>query len=342
MPKNRTAYLSLQSGWNMVGNPFDADLPWSNVGVTVGGPVRDFGYIYDRGSNSYILVSDVPGVSGTNAIPAKSAMWMRSTGAYSVAVGAVSSTASARQEKWVRSAGEFVLPIVARAGKAADTAARAGVVTYARTNPDLYNIENPPALGQFVDVFFTSQDGRLLTCDIRGEAEGTLTYDFAVNTSLKRTMVALSLPDLSQVPRDKSVILIDTVTGKRMWARTMNTYTYNSGEGGVRQFQLQIAPNNGGGLAVTVASAEVRGAGAAVTYTLSKPATVQATVMNLSGRAIRVLSQGSVATAGVNSLSWDLRNSSGTRVPPGRYLVNIKALSDDGQQVSALAPLQVK
>lgn len=339
VPSNLATTLQLDEGWNMVGNPYDTSLPWANLGVTSGGPVRDFGYIYDRATNGYVLVTDVPGLSPLTSVPRNAGMWMRSTGVHSVAVAPVSSTAQQAQT-WIPAAGDFVIPIVAQAGGSVDSSARAGVVSFAKANPDAYDIENPPAVKPFVDVYFTSADSRRLTCDIRGESSGTLGYNFTVNTDMANTTVKVSLPDLSQVGRDKSVTLVDLATGKRLYARTLSTYSYNSGTGGAREFRLEVGPAAAGGLAVTAAAQPV-GQGLGLTYTLSRPAAVEISIMNLSGRVVRTLSSGQPGTAGLNTANWDLRSNSGTLVPAGRYLIRIQAAADDGQQSSCLVPANV-
>ena len=341
VPLNQSVGLQLATGWNQMGNPYDAVLPWANVGVTDGGPVRNFAYIWDR-TNGYLLITDTPGVGAGTSIPKYSAMWMRALSTQSVTISPVSATATARHEVWTPAAGEFVVPIVATAGAAVDRCASVGVLGYAKTNPAAYQIDNPPAGSGYVDVYFPAAGGQLLTCDIRGEAAAKLTYDFAVKTDLTDTTVKLSLPDLSQVPRDKSIVLVDVASGKRLHARTLSTYSYNSGKGGVREFRLEIGTAAGGGLAVTMTPASAKGGGVAIVYTLSKPASVDVSVLNLAGRVVRLVSTGTPGTTGVNSAAWDLRNQSGSRVPAGRYWVRVLAAGDDGQQVNAVAPVTVQ
>ena len=333
--------LLVYAGWSMVGTPYAAALPWANVGVTAGGPVSDYAYIYQPGTG-YVLVSDASGVGALTSVPQHAAMWMKSTSARAVTVSALTTTVTAEQATWTRSSGEFVIPIHAQAAGTMDTTARAGVVTCAASNPAAYVMENPPFIGNSVDVYFTDGKGTALTCDIRGASASSLTYNFTVKTDLQDVPVKVSLPDLSQVPRDKAVYLTDVASGKRLWARTLSGYTYNSGTGGERQFRLEVVPNVCGGLSVVVSPTAVKGGGVALTYTLSRPASVQMTIMNVAGRQIRVLTRDAAGQAGVNTAAWDLRSDSGLRVPAGRYLVRVQAAAEDGQQVTTVAPLLVQ
>ncbi len=341
VPSNQQFILNLSNGWNMAGNPFDADLPWSNLDIGSGSPVRDFGYIYDRATRGYILVSDLPGLGAATSVPRLAGMWMRSSALQSVTVNPLTAAAAPAQT-YVRAEGDFVIPIVAEAGGSADRTARVGVMGYAKANPGAYDIENPPALKSYVDVYFPTAADQRMACDIRGEATQSMSFKFVVATDLANTQVKLSLPDLTQVPRDKSVTLVDVAAGKRIYARTAPSYVFDSGNGEPREFRLEIGPAvAAGGLVVTGTAAQKAGQGLGITYTLSRQARVTITVMNLSGRTVRTLGGDQLVTAGVNQTTWDLRSASGTAVPAGRYLVRIQAVTEDGQQASCLVPANV-
>ena len=60
-----------------------------------------------------------------------------------------------------------------------------------------------------------------------------------------------------------------------------------------------------------------------------------------AGRVVRTLCSARDAAPGVNTLSWDLTSSQGTRVPSGRYMIRISAASEDGQQVTAVTSANV-
>jgi len=88
-----------------------------------------------------------------------------------------------------------------------------------------------------------------------------------------------------------------------------------------------------------VATAGVQGT--VVTYNVSKDCQVTADVLNVAGRVVRTLCSARDAAPGVNTLSWDLTSSQGTRVPSGRYMIRISAASEDGQQVTAVTSANV-
>lgn len=84
-----------------------------------------------------------------------------------------------------------------------------------------------------------------------------------------------------------------------------------------------------------------RQGGAQVGFTLSAAATVAVTVTNIAGRPIRCVGSGLATRAGANTVLWDGRSDRGLAVPAGRYLVKIAARTEDGQQASALAAVNL-
>jgi len=233
----------------------------------------------------------------------------------------------------------WVIPVVASAAGRMDACSLAGVLPQA--DGAAYQAANPPALASGVDLYFTSQAGETLAVDVRTASAGELVWPFEVSTDLAGVQVQVALPDLSEVPTDKRVTLVDVDAGKSMYARTMPAYAYGSGEGGVRHFRLEVTDGVGGGLIIASAAAAPVGQGATVTYTLSLPADVSVEVINIAGRRVATLASGQAAAAGINSLSWNGRSASGTACPAGRYLVRIRAAADNGQQVESVVPLQL-
>ncbi|MEI6502332.1 MAG: lectin like domain-containing protein, partial [Armatimonadota bacterium] len=86
---------------------------------------------------------------------------------------------------------------------------------------------------------------------------------------------------------------------------------------------------------------ETAGGGGAVVFTLSAPAVVEARVLNLAGRTVRPLCEGSTCKRGTNTLLWDGRNQTGARTPSGTYLVEVQARSANGTTRRALTTMPV-
>jgi len=333
--------LSLEGGWNMAGNMLDRSLPWSALHISPGQSVRDYGFLHNpQGPDPYIIVTDMlpPSADGTltDTVPKNAGFWIKADHKQVVTV-ATAGLADAEKPSLKLSAGDYLVPIVVRADNRADSLGLAGVV---QGSDDSLQIENPPALSPFVDLYFANSDGGRLACDVRSASAGSDTWDFVVATDMVGATVELALPDLSGVPAEKSVTLVDQATGKRLYARTLGVYSYAADESGTRKFRLEIGPKTESGLVVSAATARQTGTGAAVAYTLSTDANVTVTVMNISGRVVREVG-GGAATKGANTVAWNLRSQSGTRVPSGRYLVRIEAEAENGQVASSVTGLQV-
>ena len=95
------------------------------------------------------------------------------------------------------------------------------------------------------------------------------------------------------------------------------------------------------GVLLTATAAPTKGGGAQITVSLSSPASVSATVCNTAGRVVAMLPERDL-TKGMNALLWDCRSRRGTPVPPGLYLVRVRALQRDGARAQCIAPLRLR
>lgn len=88
-------------------------------------------------------------------------------------------------------------------------------------------------------------------------------------------------------------------------------------------------------------SATATAAGAQVTVNLSSAANVRAVICNIAGRVVAELPEQDLP-AGVSSLLWNGRSTTGSNVPAGNYLVRITARGTGGTQTAAIAPLTLR
>ncbi|MEN6640866.1 MAG: Ig-like domain-containing protein, partial [Armatimonadia bacterium] len=88
-------------------------------------------------------------------------------------------------------------------------------------------------------------------------------------------------------------------------------------------------------------SAAATSAGADLKVSLTSAATVRTAICNIAGRVVAELPERALP-AGVTSLAWTGRSSTGTKVPPGMYLVRVTACAADGQRTDTVAPLMLR
>ncbi|MBM3473933.1 MAG: hypothetical protein FJX75_11745 [Armatimonadetes bacterium] len=336
--------LNLQEGFNMAGNPYPATLPWANLAIAATGPVADFGFILKPGTRDYQLVTDNPALIGRGTrltVPRGAGFWIESDQPTSVLINGPGTAAVADEAPPPKTdARNWIIPIVASTAMAADSSSRAGVI---ETSGAGIQVGNPPTLSETVDLYFTGTGGRPLACDVRpATGAAKMEWPFAVWTDLKNAQVAVQLPDLSAVPADLRVTLVDEDANRRVYARTMAAYAYDSGDGGLRHFRLIVEPDRGGALVITAAATQARTRTVEISYTLSRQAAVSISILNIAGREIATIQRGQDTAAGANTAVWNLKSATGAPVPSGAYVVVFKAVAEDGQQATTLKTVNVQ
>ncbi len=342
------------SGWNQVGNPFPNAIDFSATQVTgigQGTPVsletsnqlgytRDYAWAYDTRTNSYRLISgaDLPFAS-TMLKTGRGVLFLTRRPATLLLQQGTQATANAGEQT-----AEFdgwALRLVAEAEDMADTDNFLGVASHPE---DLSGIVSPPRPDADLDLYFadTAADGGRAATDFVAREEAQ-EWQVRVACALPGTTVRLSWPDLSNLPDDVRPTLVDNETGRAIYLRTSTGYTYEVGdEPAERSFTIRLADEGAGTLAIgTLTTAATEGR-AQIMYTLSQDASVDVEVLNIAGVTVRRVVTDRAQEAGPRQVTWDGRNTSGTKAPAGRYIIRIRARTDDGQQVSAIRSLQLE
>lgn len=146
----------------------------------------------------------------------------------------------------------------------------------------------------------------------------------------------MTWPDLSALPADVKPVLRDPASGKQVYMRTCSSYAFTSR--GPHELEVSLQTTGGGTLVVSSLQSLPRGSRVDVYYVLSQQARVRAEVLNISGRIVRTLVHDAAQPAGRNVVVWDGRNRDGSPAPAGRYLVVVRAYSEDGACVQAITP----
>jgi hypothetical protein len=334
-------FIPLSTGWNMTANPFPEDTPIANARSAPDGAWAGFGFALESAATgTYTLVSSIPALNATPIWEVRAGMWAKATSPASIVITRGTTAAGvAAAGGPQRQAGDFLIRIEASANGRADACAYAGVLAQAAE----LEINNPPQLSPYVDVCFYGEDGEPLSYALAQSVGERQSWDFEVRTDMANAEVAVSLPDLSEVPRELGVWLTDLDTEERIYARTAPVYRYNSGPLATpRRFRLEAAPRNGGALALAgVVAQAARGGSYEIAYGLNAPAAVTIEVLNIAGRPVRTVVAGEEVAPGRNTALWNGLSESGLRAPAGRYLVRIQARAADNQFQQAVTTLQV-
>jgi len=347
--------ISLPPGWNQIGCPFTSTVRFDQVKIVgsdgIERSVTEAGtaglivptiYAYDTGSGQYTfhnrmrdmvlepyvgywllvlrpitLIFPVPTIMPFEAPP--------------------TSSDPASAEGWR-------VPLVVKAGNLVRTDRALGAAESSADGVDLADVMCPPPAaapnGARLDAYFLcegwgARSGRYYT-DIRSARPGTQGWTFVVDTDMPGQPISISWPDLSQMPANLIATLEDVQTGRVRFMRTTTSYTFNSGQGGPRQFRVLIAERGPAALQIMGFSCAPTANGVQMTYTLNAPASVDVVVRNIAGRVVKRLCQSRPTPAGESVVTWTGAQENGLPAPNGAYVVSIVAKSPEGERTGLL------
>ncbi|MEM2356062.1 MAG: hypothetical protein QXO00_07100, partial [Candidatus Bathyarchaeia archaeon] len=156
--------------------------------------------------------------------------------------------------------------------------------------------------------------------------------------------VTLTWDEVSYVPKDVSLILVDLATGTRRYMRTQTTYRFVPNEGETeRRFKVIAELSNEKSLRIFgLRATPTRGQGVLIEFGLTKPAQVQAEVLTLTGRRVAVLEVPRSTDSPIHRLIWRGVNGDGMKVSTGVYLVRVQAVDDEGRQIQAVTTVRMR
>ncbi len=200
------------------------------------------------------------------------------------------------------------------------------------------DIYTPPALQDGINLTSLKNQTAALMQDYRPPAQ---TENYSWQLTVKGpagAKISVTWPDLTQLPKDADILLHDTLTGTQCYLRTMTSYTVALGANETsRTLQLTVTPRSLSALQIyNLQAIRMRANGAAVNITcqVTAAATTTVDIRMPTGRLIRQLS--SVSPAGSVSLVWDGKDATGRLVSRGAYQCQVRAVTENGQSVSAL------
>lgn len=342
--------IDFVAGWNQLGNPYLGDVDVTETQVRVGGTTytldqsnengytRNYMWGYNSATSSYKLISPALPFS-TPALGRGQGFFFLAERAGQIILPYPEETETAQvAAKPATVPVDWSLRLVASTEGVADTDNFLGVSS---KPAKISGIKSPPPVCDGFDLYFPKDGAHTATAFVKSLGAGQQ-WTAEVSCSRPKAVVRLTWPDLSGLPADCRPILKDVASGTAVYMRTANGYNFTFGSGETtRQFTIDISPKAGDLLAIRSLQTGSGASGAQVSYSLSAPATVEVSVLNLAGRVVRVLQSGAV-NSGTQSVLWNGLSDSGSAAPAGSYLVRLTARSDNGQAVSAVGTLSLR
>ena len=351
--------LSLVAGWQALGNPFLGALNFSTCTVTSNGTIMDLGsaeqagllhaaaWVWDHSLKGYRMIDGT--TSGGTPIAAWQGYWVQAqkpctlnlthpgTAAAAAGVRAPAAAAALSPSRPGSGGSDWRLQLVTQAGPYLDPDKYVGVAAVPR------QVESPPLPGEGVELSLgAGPDGGPLALNLQPPAPGPLTQPLTVTWAGVTGAIRLTWPTINTLATNKTFLLTDLATGQVTNLRAASSYVFEATHtAGQRRFRLTVTTAAGGSLRVTALSTTARSSGTAITFALSAPATCEVEIFNIAGRSVRQLVTGEIRAAGVNTLYWDGRGQTGTRVPAGSYLISLQAHDDRGGQVKLLRTVRL-
>lgn len=347
-------------GWNMIGNPYTSAVQWGAVEFVTNGQRQDLveaveagvtpGIIYEfknDGQNGYY---DFPSDPLAAVMHPFRGYWVHVAKdtkliVYSPGVSAAAAPKLANKP-WLSSE-VWRLRLVTSAGGWQDPTLFIGAGPGCTSGYDAgRDVPKPPPLASSLQSYLPKSgwgqyDGAYAQ-DLRG-TNGSQSWNLEVKCDAPNTLVSLTWPDLNQVvPKGVRLALDDIDGGKSVYMRTSASFSYNSGDGGVRHLRVRMLDDAGEILQISnVQTQALRGRSAVVAFSVTRPCMASVQVRNISGVVVRRLGDTQALPGQVNQVRWNGVSDTGAPVPPGRYLVCVTARTEDGQVVQGIRALQI-
>ncbi|MBM3495872.1 MAG: hypothetical protein FJX72_16340, partial [Armatimonadetes bacterium] len=267
--------ISLNVGWNLIGDPFIFEVDWTKSLVVDGGSVKSFTDAVASGAIGSALYTYV---SGSYVLDYKLSpwrgYWVRAYRNVTLRLDPVSgrygrSAKTAVTRAVLRGSQGWAANLRVEAAGLRDDDNRFGVATAATEGFDGFKVEKPPAFGdRFVRLTFDHADWGDKSggygVDIRSASNAPRTWDFTVATSSDGGAASLTWPDVATVNRKTVLTLTDLATGVSRDMRSNSSYTWQAPEGvAERKFRIAMTTLDRSSLRITDAKATHVGRGTA-------------------------------------------------------------------------------
>jgi hypothetical protein len=313
--------ISLQEGWNLIGNPFNFEVPLSNL----------------RWKQS-VAVPEILGFSA-GWFPATALAPFEGYAVHSSVTDTMlvdgyltrDVTTSSSATPWV-----WRLRVEARSGGQSDLWNEIGVVQGAEPGRDAFDRPEPPRFGEYVAVWFADLEWSASDAGARLDARppGEREYEWTVVVEAPQSRaVDLRIEGLATVPANHDVYLIDdtlnisadlrqgahyeVLTSSRTTARTLRLVVRDRTYTNLVGAEEQRVPGT------TLDVFPIPSAGpVSIRYSVARDGQVDLRIFDAMGRLVDVIVHDEPHTAGTHVVVWQGRTRRDYPASPGAYFVS--------------------
>lgn len=367
---NQPPLIDLKPGWNLIGNPYHVSISLGElVGASNSNPTQAYTYAdlvkqglisgalayWDTGTQNYGFIQ-----KATDHVEPQKGYWIFVNSSQDVFINfppvfqtGVRSTPDT-SKPWQQTEKQWKLQLAVRNNKgSADDQNFIGFAS-STENAKLLRINEPPMapIKNSMSLSITKKvdgvENRLAQSlsEVTGRQEFTVNVDTSTFTNPNEPMpMTLTWPNLSTIPKNIRVKLVDVASGETRDLRKVSGYTFQASSNSTRTFKIQVEPGTVSkaiiGSVIAIGDGRGKNPSIRLNYALSSDATTTVRILGATGKEINTLAAGRADKAGQNEVVWNLRDRANRAVAPGTYRAEIVAEGADGERVRKITPIIV-
>lgn len=318
--------ITLQPGWNMIGNPFPYRVSWKNS-------------YRDSSVESVLNAYHSKYVTVTSTMEPFEGYFIKNRASTTKIIKISSTqitTPKTETQDDVLESGEWKIHLTAQSPSAADDANYIGMLKKASDDIDDYDYSEPPTAPEaYVSLAFL-QMGNKLNADFKSISSKGATWDFTITSSEQNIPMTLSMTLQGMLPAEFKKYLVDFTTERVIDVSNLSEYSFNLNKNeSTRLFRLIIGTQNfvekntnGIPIIPLVYSLEQNfpnpfNPSTTIRYSLSHSANTRLEIYNILGQKIKTLVN-QLQNIGVYSVEWDGTNDFGEKAASGVYYYRIE------------------
>ncbi len=325
IPTDRLFKIPLNRDWNLIGNPYDFEVPVDALSTSLGHEIEMLAYDGDWR------------VEG-NVLKPRQGYAVFSTQLDTLIFDPTrrESTSKRSRSSATRSL-SWSVQVRATDGLARDFSNTFGAADFAVSGWDSFDAPEPPAVGEYVAAYFVGDEpgspAEKLRTDIRPTLGERDTWRLEVVSAMQQR-VTLSFEHVETLPRDLDILLFDPVVGRTQDLRTLPEYTLVGGSPDApRELLIHVGHDlSAEGLPGIVpihngleSFPNPFSGAVTIRFDVPSPAISSLRIYDVTGRKVTDLLSDERTEPGMHAVVWDGRDVHGRYLASGMYLLKLES-----------------